>query len=148
MVVITMAILYGIFLDASAFLMAAGGDGSYVFFGLYSAPISLLGCVIPLCGLISFIGIPVLWIMAVILGTICEKVKRRVYLGAFLLIHYVGAALVLQTETYGNWKKLHEQWDFVDGKLVILFSLTVYLLGQIWLWLQFLRSFSSKDKQP
>jgi uncharacterized PurR-regulated membrane protein YhhQ (DUF165 family) len=144
-----MAILCSLLLDVGAFLMAIPGDGSYVFVGLFSAPISLLGYVLYLFEipgvLLAIVGIPLLGIMAGIFGTIPDKTKRRVYLGVFLAVHYVGATLVLlQTEPYGNWKILQEQWSFPACKLIILFSLAVYLLGQMWLWLQLLRSFGSR----
>src|ERR1035437_4045205 len=117
MFAITIAILCGGFLDTCAILLAIPGDGSYVLLGLFSAPISFLGYVLYLTGipggvLLSLVGIPPLWIMAATFATIPDKLRKRIYLGVFLFVHYVSAALVLlQTEPYGNWKVLHEQWD-------------------------------------
>lgn len=150
--IIGVAVLYGVILAASGMLMAGSGDGSYVLLGFYSAPISALGYVLYLFEkpgvLLAVIGTPLLWAVAGIFGTIADRTKRRVCLGAFLIAHYSGAILVsLQTEPYGNWRKLHEQWGFAACKVIIIFSLTIYLLGQMWLWRQFFRSFGSKDPQ-
>jgi hypothetical protein len=145
--VITMAIFYALLLFAGALLMVIPGDGSLFFAGLFSAPFSLLGWA--LCffeiqppGLLYPVGILVLWITAGTIGTISEKVKRRVCLSAFLIVHYVSALIVLQTEHFGNWARLQERLEFSAYAWIFMFFLTVYFLGQVWLWLQLLRTFS------
>ena len=124
--------------------MAGCGDGSYVLFGLFSAPFGLVTFLnnyieIPVPVLICLIAILLLWITAAVLGTIEDGFKRRLSLGMFLFVHYASAALILLNEDYCNWKVFHHHTDGVIGGAVILFILGFYLLGQIWIWFQLLR---------
>lgn len=141
---VALAVFYSLILSVAALFMAGCGDGSYVLFGIFSAPFGLLALLneyieIPVPVLICLMAIPLLWITAAILGTFEDSFKRRLSLGVFLFVHYASAVLILRNEDYCNWKVFYHQTEGVIGGVVILFILGFYLLGQIWIWFQLLR---------
>lgn len=148
--IVVAAFIIGIILAAGALLTTGAGDGSFVFFYLFSAPFSLL---LKCCNLSDVYGwnvlfsIPILWGIAAILGVISDNAKRRYFLGLFLSAHYISAVIILlQNDPYDNFRRLQYICNFPVGMLMVLIPFIIYLLGQIWLWRQFLSSFSYKDK--
>lgn len=88
-----MGLLYGVLLTVIGVLAANVGHGTYVLIGVFSAPFGFLG--IP----VAILGSIILWLL---IGLSLGKGKKVFLL--MILGHYAGIILLLNTETFGDWK--------------------------------------------
>lgn len=141
--VITATIVYSILLIGIGVIMAGGGDGSYLFLSIPSAPFSLLSYIYE-NALFMLFGIPIACIIAAFIATLQDLAKRRVWLRIFLISHYTGAALILFHPNLPS--KLNMVFFlFPYYFLVYILAGTPYILGQVWLWKQYRETMDSLD---
>ena len=117
---------YGIVLFLFAFVCAGGGNGSYLPFAVFGAPVSL----IPFAGLFAA---PVLWAAC---GFLLGR-NQRPWAIALLLIHLAGVAVVILVgnpfeDSEAQWEYFHKAERFVPGAL--WGGLATYLAGQLAMW--------------
>jgi hypothetical protein len=146
-------IIYGLLLNISALILAGTGDGSYIHFMIFSAPLGLLykgiNSAIGSCegsdflkSVLFFGQIPFLWGLAGFLTNTFEKIRQKVLI-SFMCIHYIGAIIALLTFDYVNWCKFFHNFS----SIISYGSLLIYLLGQVWLWKRLLDTFGKKEEE-
>jgi hypothetical protein len=142
---IVLGMVYGLFLLAGSFTMSGGGDGSYVYLEVFSSPLSFISLFFEPLRIFMFIGMPFLWGLAGFLATIPDKCKRKKVLTAFMWIHYLGVLLDLSTSP-----SITHYWNtFFRLYLMLpsLISISIYLLGQVWLWKRLLDTFRKEEAE-
>jgi hypothetical protein len=124
-----LGLLYGLTLAAWSFLLAGAGHGTYVALGLSSAPLGFLG-IVP-----ALFGLPLLWACV---GNLLARANTPPYRWALLTVaaaHYLGAAVILSRDTFGDWGYLNRVLN--AAPLIVFCGLAVYLAGQVILWAAF-----------
>jgi hypothetical protein len=129
---------YGLALACGALLTALTGDGPYLLWGIFSAPLGPLGYGAALY------GTPFLWAAAGYLAGGVGIQARRRGLVAVLGAHYVGILFALSSPQYANWPLVREHLTFPVARAVTIGFIATYLAGQAVLWLRLLRGFSGK----
>jgi hypothetical protein len=133
-----MGILYGAVLTVIGFLAANAGHGTYVLMGIFSAPFGLLG--IP--G--AIIGAMILWLLiGLLLGGRNSSSKKFFLL--MILVHYAGIILLLNTETFGDWKYFEQAIE--NNATTIFLGLAIYVVGQLFIWLRFAMAVTEKTEE-
>jgi hypothetical protein len=120
----SVGIAYGTLLGLLAFLAAGAGHGTYIPLGVSSAPAGFLGVAA------AVIGAPILW---GVVGAAARNNQRMVA----LLVHYVSAVWLMNTEAFGDWPRVSEvmhQTPSIVGAWACL-----YFGGQLFVWMSFLR---------
>ncbi len=118
--------LYGLVLAIFGLMAAGAGHGTYVLTGIFSAPLGLIG--VPA----ALIGAIILWLVVGLL----IKTSPKKFLVFLLLIHYGGIFLILNTETYGDFKYFARM--FLVNPSILILGLVVYTLGQVLIWIYLL----------
>jgi hypothetical protein len=127
-----LGLLYGLILAAWGFLLAGAGHGTYLALGLSSAPLGFLG-IVP-----ALFGLPLLWACV---GRLLARAHVPPYRWALLAVaaaHYLGAAVLLSQETFGDWAYLDRA--LAAAPLLVFCGFAVYVAGQVTLWAAFFRA--------
>jgi len=137
-------VAYGFILLVLGFLAAGFGHGVFIPISMFSSPIwEILHAVIPegpeyqTFALIVFaLGIVSLWGCVGWLLAALARRSARITLVVLLAVHYVALPFVFLN---GDWSYFPRVWKVEPLILVAGFSL--YLLGQVAVWLILIRSF-------
>lgn len=130
---------YGLGLTGVGVLLAGAGHGTYLLLGVASAPLSLLG--IP----VSMVSPPLLWGVIGGLLSHAHKSPQRQILLAAMALHYVAVLLLPLFEGYAEEKYIARALEV--NPVVVGLGVTLYLLGQVIIWLYWFRS-GTKVKLP
>jgi hypothetical protein len=130
--------VYGSSLTVVGVLLAGAGHGTYGLLGVASAPLSFLGIKF------SFVGPLLLWTTLGGLLAYSSKAPHRQIVAVALIVHYVAILLLPFFGDYADGKYIGRAWH--TNPVMIVAGATLYLLGQVTLWLYWLRQGKSKDK--
>lgn len=125
--------LYGALLAIFAFLAAGMGHGTYVLAGLVSAPIGAIGI------LAAFYGAPIFWSFTGLLLRNSGSRLRRVLFLCLVITHYLSSVALLTSERYGDWKQFVKMFSSGQSAIVVVGGLLFYLIGQVVMWVVFLK---------
>ena len=126
-------VVYGLSLFALALVSAGAGDGSYIPFRIFSAPLGLLSFKAGL------FGVPVVWISAAFLLNWMPLGIARVGFLGLLMCHYLGVLVILINTTPSEWVQLVELAGSLSPGMFILGGFVIYLVGQGLMWAMFRR---------
>lgn len=121
-------LLYGLLLTVFGVFAANAGHGTYVLIGIFSAPFGLLGT------RASFLGAIILWLM---MGLLLGAFRKKLFLLA-IVTHYVGIALLLNTDSFGDWQYFEQALE--SNATSIFLGLAIYIGGQLAMWLRYAMS--------
>lgn len=127
---------YALVLFLSAYICAGGGDGSYLLFAIFGAPLSLIHPVAAIFGLL------LLWPLCAFL---LSRSDSRPWAVRLLILHLVGVCAVLVVGTaFESPREQSERFkEMLGDSLALFFSLgglLVYVAGQVVAWKLALRS--------
>jgi hypothetical protein len=133
------AFIYGAVLAFCAILSTAGGDASYVLFGLFTSPLGFFG--VPAAAF----GTPFLWAsIGLLLSTAASRVSRWSLI-LTMTTHYAMTIPLLTITELADWDRLWRYCQYEPGWLSIY--LAWYLSGQIGIWLLLARALVSQKRR-
>jgi hypothetical protein len=151
---IGIGVIYGIILGIGGICDTGGGDGSFVLFELFSAPLGMgfakwmdsSSIMLSISKFYFLWHVPLLWGIGGFLVSMPEKKLRRYALMIFMGMHYISAIVAFFVSDFINWHRFLYSYfnQFIFASVVVAFLL-IYLLGQVWLWKRLLDTFGKKE---